>query len=144
MQSKLKHRLLHTRGGQLSVLAGVMFFLLAGAAAFAWNLQGRDMLPIVVLVAGVCFISSLLALFVEAGFGGRSPILGLGLSILLRTGVPLIAAVTLKFLGGRFTEPSVLYYLLIFYFGSLITHVLISYSTSNDIQPIATPNRPTE
>ena len=144
MQSRIKHCLIHTFGGQLSLLSVVMFLLLIAAMACAWGFQGRAMLPVVLLDAGICFVASLFALLSETSFSGRSPHFGMVLSMMLRTGVPLIAVMTLKFLGGRFTEPSVLYYLLVFYFGSLITHVVISYSALNDNQPSAASHRPTE
>jgi hypothetical protein len=142
MPSKLKHYLLHTWRGHFAVLSGTMLVLFGVAAAVVAKVRGLEMLPVVGVAAAICYFSSFLAILGETGFAVRNPVFGMGWSMTFRTGLPLVAALTIQRLGGRFADPVALYCLLFYYFGALITHALLFYSASSDTQPLAPDSRP--
>ena len=91
MHSRLKHALLQTTVGQMIVLTVVMLSLYAVAAMFAWWLQGPEMLGIVAVLAGVCYVAATIALLGESFFAERQQaVLGMYWAMMIRTGVPLI------------------------------------------------------
>ena len=137
MQSRLKRNLLQTTGGQFVVLTAAMLSLYAAAAVIAWLAQGLNTLGIAVVLALVCYASALIALFGERFFSERrQALLGLYWAMMIRSGVPLLAVMMMKVLGGPFAEPPAVCYLITFYFGALIVQVVLSYLAADE-QPSA-------
>ena len=138
MHSRLKHVLLKTLLGQLMVLTAVMFSLYAAAALVIWWMQDSQLLSISAALAGICYLSAALALLGESYFSHRQQaVVGMYWSMMIRSGVPLIAAMMMKLLGGPFVEPPAICYLIAFYFAALIVQVVLSYFAADDAQSAA-------
>jgi hypothetical protein len=130
MYSRLKHRLLHTSAGNLLILTAAMslLYLATAPVILCMQKQGLKMLGIAAAIAGVCYTAAALAMLGEKAFSGKHhATLGLYWAMMIRTGVPLIAALFIKLLGGSLVELPVIGCLLLFYFGALIVQVLLSY-----------------
>jgi hypothetical protein len=138
MPSRLKHILLQTLGGQIMFLTGAMLLLYSAVAVIIWHWQDPKLLSIAAVLASLCYVSALLALLGEGYFSQRQQAaLGMYWSMMVRTGVPLLAVMLMKVLGGPFVEAPAVCYLIAFYFGALIVQVVISYSAADELRPTA-------
>ena len=138
MHSRLKHALLQTPVGQIIVLTVVMLSLYSAAALCIWWMQGPKMLGIAAALASLCYVTATIALLGESFFSKRhQAVLGMYWAVMIRSGVPLIAVIVLKVLGGSFAEPPAVCHLVAFYFGALIVQVVASYYAADDPRPAA-------
>ncbi len=124
--------------GHLIILTAVMFALYSTAALLIWRLQEPKMLGIAAGLAGVCYVSAMLALLGEKFFSVRDQaVLGTYWAMTARTGIPLLAVLLMNVSGGPFAEPAAICYLIVFYFGALIVQVVLAYCSADNAQPKA-------
>jgi len=104
-----------TLGVRLAVLAGVMIGLYLALLPTAYALWGLAGIYGESVAAGVCLCAAALALALSERW--RSPsraMVGMLLSMTIRTGLPLLAALGLHLRGGL-DKAGTVYYLLMFY-----------------------------
>jgi hypothetical protein len=131
MESDSKRGWQHASGGQILVLTAVMLAIAALVAIAALCWRGKEMTNVALTVAAICYAASVLAILSENLLGGQNRLFGLLLSMAIRTGIPMGAAIFMKFAGGNYAKPEAIAYLLVFYFGALTTHVFLSYRAMN-------------
>ena len=113
--------------GRAMVLTAVMLLLGAAVAPLAWWHSGAVGLLAAGSSAMVCWIGALGALVVNDHCRGPSRALhGLAGSIALRTGLPLLLALAMRFHGGALLKAGGVYYLLVFYLAALAVETPLS------------------
>jgi hypothetical protein len=137
MLVSLKRWLLCTIGGQVGILTLIMLTASAVVMVLAWWLQGLEILRLVAIAAGVCYIAAIIALVGERWFAAHQlTLMGLGWAMAFRTGVPLAAALALLARGGPLVTPWIICYLGVFYLIALTVHVVLSYRSLYEAQPL--------
>jgi hypothetical protein len=145
MQSAWKRWLLCTFGGQAIVLTLAMAPCVLLALMLAWLLQGREVLGMVAITAGICYAATLVAMTGEHWFAVRHfALLGIFWAMAFRTGIPLVAAVLLMIRGGPLAKPWIICYLGAFYLVALTVHLALSYYSINAIPPITKLDNPSK
>lgn len=103
----------------LAVLAAAVLAAWAACAVVAFSRYGPTGLLAASVAAGVCWASASVALCLTAMFTSQEAVTGLLLSILLRTGVPLLAGVAISNSVRPLSEAGVFEFILIHYFVAL-------------------------
>lgn len=100
----------------LALVAGVFVAVLC---PIGWRIAGPCGCQAAAIAGGLCFLGAASALIVTRLFaripGPQAFMIGFGLSMLLRLGIPLGIGIPLHLSGGSLAEGGILYYLLVFY-----------------------------
>jgi len=103
-------------GGRVALLTALMLLLYAVVAPLAYWHSGIPGLLAAGLPAVVCLGGAIGALLLSGHFRGPTGALtGLLLSIIVRTGLPLLLAIFLCFQPGALAKAGGVYYLVVFY-----------------------------
>lgn len=107
--------------------SGILAIAWAAAAPLAYQLRGIQGLAAAGVAAGICWLGAVGAAPIAALFHGPSAVMvGIGLSMLARTVLPLIVGVTLHAMVPALAEGGMIYYLLAFYLLTLATETVVS------------------
>lgn len=104
---------------QALALAIVTGGFAAALCPIGWRIAGPCGCQAAATAGGLCYSGAVTALMVTRLFaripGPQAFMIGFGLSMLLRLGIPLGIGIPLHLLGGSLAEGGILYYLLVFY-----------------------------
>ncbi len=114
-------------GAQSAVLLGAVLPVYAVVAPVACRLYGADGLAAAGLAAGLCLLGAELALVVCRLFRDpKDALYAVVFGMLLRMGIPLLAALVFCVRGGPLAEAGLLVYLVVFYPVTLSVETVLS------------------
>ncbi len=127
--------LVELRSLSLAAKAGTMVLVAlavyAVVAPVGWCVSGPAALVAAAVAAGVCLLSTMLALAVSHPMRGPEGVLrGMLFGMMLRTGIPLILALAFCVQDGGLADAGVIYYLLVFYPAMLGMETVLSLPTT--------------
>lgn len=112
------------RGGLLIAAVLFSYFLVAPVA---WLISGRVGLLAAAVAAGLCVVAALVALLVNFFFHGPALALhSMVAGMMLRMGIPLAVGMVLHQKVELLATHGMLYYMVVFYFISLATEVVLT------------------
>jgi len=113
--------------GSCAVLVLAILLTFPAFAWFGFARHGADGLVAAAVAGGVCLFGALAALVVSGLLRGpRSGVHGMLLSVLFRTGVPLMAGIFFAQRGGRLAEAGVLGMILVYYLVTLAVETVLA------------------
>jgi len=113
-----------------------MLSLYAAAAPVAWWTRGAMGLLAAGIAAAVCLLGAVGALLLNARCRGPSRALhGVVCSMAVRTGLPLVLAIALRFQEGALFKAGGVYYLLVFYLAALAIETPLSLPAGTEVNP---------
>ncbi len=111
----------------LAIVAGVF---VAVFCPIGWRIAGPSGCQAAAIAGGLCYLGAVSALVVTRIFaripGPQAFLIGFGLSMILRLGVPLGVGIPIHLSGGSLAEGGILYYLLVFYPITLAGETILS------------------
>ncbi len=133
---RLKRQTASSLVGQCCVLALVVIFAFPWLAFLGFRQHSWDGVAAVAVAGSICFLAGCLALVVTWRLRSRESALnGLLLSMICRTGIPLLVAAVLSMQGGWLAEAGVFGKIMLYYLIVLFAETYLAVRTIKSSDP---------